>query len=692
VQNYTLSSVNQAVVYPQGKTVDNPINNVSGGTNKGKIELGRKDSFAKPNNQDKSNNGKFDISECINNFAKGVISPISAIIKHPLMTVGVVGATAALCTLIPVMGPILGVGFGALSVFQIGKGVTDIVKNYKNGEYDKAEASFNEVGQGTVGVAMSALGLKQNARVAKEAKLMSKLGVSSLNKAQKEAIALEVKNGSTLDAAKEVGSLFMSKAGLKAVGAQFKPSNIATRAKEAFNFLFKREEVTKVKKEKMKFTDTTEGKRRAAMTREQVEAEGKALYKEVCDEYGIPEELRPKFEVYCDEGNLARGGGYDPLEHKIKINEAAYKEGYFDLPDIVKHETTHAKEAILRQRLPMEEKEKIVVEYLLDKIQNGDKQKVLTGEANIITGSVKVEPPKMNPKMKADFSSLAKDKLYQITDYTNDDFTAMVKPLVESNPDFVKGYDNIDDAVNAMVNYAKNHNFRFKIAMKEGAGFNTSGVDTSFLKELSQEERVAAIESFKTGIDCLESNAANQSGLFGLGGDFAQYEFTPEEVMCQQRGNNFEISKLEAQLAKLRSQKDFDMAEEARLLDQIKRRKLTIEYKTKGREMYRLQTESFNHPENTELADKVKAMESELRGLKKQINSIQGDLSWDEISALCSRGKTEAEVIELAKHNPTFEYSTYQAKVRPETGATLNIPYSVTTAADIIGDNNQNRG
>jgi len=83
----------------------------------------------------KNNNGKFDISECIKNFVKGVISPLTAIIKHPLMTTGVVGVTIAACRLIPVLGPILAIGFGGLSVFQLGKGIYDVVKNYKNKIY-----------------------------------------------------------------------------------------------------------------------------------------------------------------------------------------------------------------------------------------------------------------------------------------------------------------------------------------------------------------------------------------------------------------------------------------------------------------------------------------------------------------------------------------------------------------------------
>ena len=174
------------------------------------------DSFGKiSKKEDKSSNGKFDVSECVKSFAKGVFSPLTAIIKHPVATIGVVAATIAACTLVPVLGPIMAVGFGALSIFQIAKGVVDIVKNCKQGECDEVEKSFETVGQGTIGVAMTALGLKQSAKVAKEAKMMSELGVTSLTKAQKTEIALEIKNGTYFNALKEISSLLTSKTGLK---------------------------------------------------------------------------------------------------------------------------------------------------------------------------------------------------------------------------------------------------------------------------------------------------------------------------------------------------------------------------------------------------------------------------------------------------------------------------------------------
>lgn len=654
--------------FPTSNAVQNNRN-----TNYGILKGQEADILEKTTDKDKSNNGKFDISECIKNFAKGVFSPVTSVIQHPFMTIGVVAATAVACTLVPVLTPVMGIGFGALSVFQLGKGIQSVIKNYKAGEFDKAEQSFNQVGQGTVGTVLSVLGLKQSARIAKEAKLMNELGVTSLNNAQKEAIALEIKKGSNLDALKEITSLFTTKTGLKAIGAQFRPSNIAQRAKDAVNFLFHKENTTKVKKKEMRFSETAEGKRRASLSSEEIEAEVKALYKEACDEYGIPEELRPQIKV--TKGNVKQGGGYRPDLHEISINENSYREGIFDLPDVIKHESTHADQAILRQRLPMEEKEQLAKQYFLDKINKGEKENIVV--KSTIAGSTTMKPPKMSSQMKSEFANLAESKLYQNKLYSDDELTAMIKPLIDANPDFVKGYENVDDAVNTLSMYAKSHNTRYNIAIKSASGFNTSKVDVSFLKDLSPAEKEAAIKSYLEGIDCLESNAAGSGGILGIGGDFNQYQFTPEEVLAQRNGNNFEISKLKEQLTQLRSQESYNAAEEARLLDQIKKAELTIEYKTKGQEMYRLYTESLNHPENKELAAQVSNMKDELTAINNQIHKIDAVVSND--------------ILGVNVYTRTNEYIAYEAKVSPKPGATIIPPLSTTEAAEIIADNIENK-
>lgn len=38
--------------------------------------------------KDKSNNGKFDADEAITNFAKGLWSPVTVLVKHPIAAIG----------------------------------------------------------------------------------------------------------------------------------------------------------------------------------------------------------------------------------------------------------------------------------------------------------------------------------------------------------------------------------------------------------------------------------------------------------------------------------------------------------------------------------------------------------------------------------------------------------------------------
>ena len=133
-------------------------------------------------NTNKSNNNEFDISEAAKNFGKGVISPVTAAVKHPFLTVGLLAGTVAACSIVPVLGPAMLLGFGALSIGQMIKGSKDAVKNYINGEYDKAEKSFDLLGQGTAGTLLSLIGVKQSALVSKEAKIMTKLNVKTLDR------------------------------------------------------------------------------------------------------------------------------------------------------------------------------------------------------------------------------------------------------------------------------------------------------------------------------------------------------------------------------------------------------------------------------------------------------------------------------------------------------------------------------
>ena len=237
---------------------------------------------------DASNDGKFTKKEALKNFGKGLISPLKALIDHPLLALGTIAVTGLACFAVPVLTPILAVGFGALSLFEIGKGTYDAVKNYRNGEFDAAEKSFEKIGTGTIGTILTALGLKSSAKVAAETKQVNQLG-RMLTKAEKVAIHQEVSQGSMLSALKENLSIITTAEGRSALAAGFKPKNIAAQFKK----------IVPLAKPKP-FEQTAEAQRRANMSTRDVEREVTEIVNQAFDEMGIPKEARPKIVIADD--------------------------------------------------------------------------------------------------------------------------------------------------------------------------------------------------------------------------------------------------------------------------------------------------------------------------------------------------------------------------------------------------------
>ena len=112
-----------------------------------------------------SNDGKFSKKEAGKNFVKGVLSPLKAVVEHPIISIGTVAITGVACSLVPVITPVMSIGFGALSIFQLGKGVYNSINEYKKGNYDKSEKAFEQIGQGTMGTAASLMSVKRNAKI-----------------------------------------------------------------------------------------------------------------------------------------------------------------------------------------------------------------------------------------------------------------------------------------------------------------------------------------------------------------------------------------------------------------------------------------------------------------------------------------------------------------------------------------------
>lgn len=614
------------------------------------------------NKEDKSKNGKFDISEAAKNLGKGLISPFTAMIKHPVATVGLIAGTVVATTLVPVLAPVLAVGFGAVGLYQVGKGTYDAAKNYKNGNYDEAEKSFDKIGQGIVGTVMSAVGLRQSSKVANEAKLMGKLKTKSLTPKQRIDISNKANEVRFLTVLKDNVSLLTTKNGLKSIGKQFTPSSMKARftdfvegfkGNRRYGVECEKESVVKRKLTPEEFRTTPEGIRRASLTDEEIQNEVSNLYNEAFDKLGVPEEQRPILNIKKAEIN--HGGAYCKGKHSLEFNPESYKAGNFEVEDVIMHEATHCKEALLRAGIPKERANQIVKEQLISRVMNGESEKVVVKGG--FMGADMMTPPKMSPKMKKEFIEFAKNDLYK--DEMNSDLAVYsnvldlklnpvksnpvsnmrvvekqkkVQPLVdkinkliEDNPDFVSQYENKEQAILNLTRYSVSHNVRYSffsdVKINKGSTWSPDYVN---VPELSGEKLAQAEQSLIDNITTIEGNGrmSGLNGMFAGSKDFNQYQFSPEEVLAQKNGNNFVIEKFTDKIQKMKEAGTINPEEEAKLTTAIERAKLVIEYKTKGLEYYKRYTEMINNPNDKELAKTVSDLERELNILNAEVKKI----------------------------------------------------------------------
>ena len=616
---------------------------------------------------DKSNNNEFDFSEAAKNFGKGAISPVTAAIKHPFLTVGLLAGTVAACSVVPILGPAMLLGFGALSVGQMIKGSADAVKNYSNGEYDKAEKSFDLIGQGTVGTLLTLLGVKQSAQVSKEAKMMSELNVKVLDKGVKEQILTEVHNNKFMANLKEIVSLFTTKSGLKAVKAQFNPEVLKYRTENFLKF-FKPQKVEETTKRKVyktteqkvaEFKASPEGIRRAGLSDEQVEQEVVTMFDKAFDELGIPKNQRPNLEIKKN-AQLEHGGSYGKSRHTLEINPDAYRSGTFELDDVVMHEATHCKEALLRAGIPKERAQEIVKNELVSRILNGESEEIIVKGGFL--GPEMMKAPKLPQGMKEEYAQLAKDMCYtddsalstNIRDFINhtnwkakgekafnpeslEQAEKALEPLfkklhamVDKHPQYSEmnkpSISTEDDAFTKLLKYVQSEQTRYQcfadVKINRGTSYQPNYVD---VPELTGEQLAQAEKSLIDNITTIEGNGrvAGLNGMFASNKSFNQYQFSPEEVLAQKNGNSFLIRNLTAKMNEMKASGNLTPEQEADMLKIIEKAKAIIEYKTKGLEYYEQYTKMINNPSDTELAKTVKALEEELNILNEKMNPAE---------------------------------------------------------------------
>ena len=639
------------------------------------------------NRNDKSNNGQFDTSEAGKNFIKGVFSPITAVFKHPLATIGIVAGTIAACAAAPVLGAALTLGFGGYSVFQIAKGSYNAAKNYKNGDYDAAEKSFNTIGEGVVGTFLSALGVKQSARVVKEAKYLASAEPNSLSitPSLRAQIAQEVKQNGFIANLKETVSLFTTNSGLKAIKMQLKPSNMIANVKNIFNKSgwIKEKEIKTEQRKNLdqiiaEFKQSPEGIRRAALTDEQIEAEFHALINDSFDRLGVPKNQRPKIELKI--GKPEHGGGYSKGQHLIEFNPESYRAGILELEDIAMHEATHCQKALMRAGIPQDRVDQIITDELIGRVRNGEAEKIVKGIK--LLGADMATPPKMSSAMKEDFIQFAKDYLYnKDNDFCNkmsnydhqlalkrinyEDFKIeelqeaekavapildKLKALMKRHPDFVKQYGTEQEALQALFEYSQAHNFRYQYFTNTKINrsmFTGDFADYVDVEPLTGDALAEAEQSLIDEIATVEGNSRN-SGIKIFGptqAEFNQYQFSPEEVLAQENGNNYLIEKMTNKLNSMKEAGTLTPEQEAFLTKTIERAKIVIEYKTKGLEYYEKYTQSINHPEDAELAQAVKAMGEELEALKAKMTPEEWKVATKTIEMLDLTPISDAQMV-----------------------------------------------
>ena len=629
----------------------------------GKIE-NSSDEFVKIHQEDASNDGKFTGKEALKNFGKGLISPIVAMIKHPIATLATLVGVGAACFAVPVLTPILTLGFGALSLYHLGKSTFNTIKDYSNGNYDNAEKGFKGIGEGVVGTLTTMLGLKSSAKIAAEAKAISVNGAKALDAATKKQIATQIAEGGFSGAIKEHFSIVFTKNGWKAILNQLKPSSIKDRFTALFTPIKKiNNNIPKKESTIEKFKKSQEGIRRANLSDKQIETEIQNKFMQAFDELGIPKEQRPKLQIVKD--SELRGGSYNSRTHVIKINPESYKAGVFELDDVLMHEATHCREALLRSGLPQDKVNQMVADDLIARISGGENEQIIVSGGFMQVEMMKA--PKLPNGLKKDFIAFAKKNLYNLDDNFNSNLRNYVdakssvnnnyssQPLVErmanveaaskkitsfldelnslldKHPEFLKNYKSREEAVYVLEQYALSHNTRYRWLTNN----TIKGVTPP---KLTPEQVKLAEKSLRGKMDTMEGNAANSgfNNIFGDSKKFNQYQFSPEEVLAQQNGNNFVIKNYRAKLAELRKNGTLTPETEAYLTGAIKRAENIIAYKNKGLEYYELYRQAINHPSDKVLAAKVASLKKELQVLHRALTPEDAAKVQKFLSASCA--------------------------------------------------------
>lgn len=179
---------------------------------------------------------RFSVFRAAKETVKGIFRPITTLIKHPIKSAFIIGATVAVAAAAPITVPIMvlaGLGIGATQTIR---GISTAAREAANGNYRASEKAFGDIGEGVTSVLSSLLGVRNAGSIAAEAKA----SVNALNPATsafEKLDALEkgllhakkIQAGSWSQAFQETLSV-ASPQGLKTLGTQLNPIRLASLA------------------------------------------------------------------------------------------------------------------------------------------------------------------------------------------------------------------------------------------------------------------------------------------------------------------------------------------------------------------------------------------------------------------------------------------------------------------------------
>lgn len=607
-------------------------------TRQGVTATNKPDAFIKTQENTHSDN-KFSVWEAGKNFLKGVISSVKAIIEHPVLSIGAIASTALACSVIPVLTPIMAVTFGLLSACQLAKGCIVAGKEYSNGNFDESEKAFQTIGQGTMGVATTMLGVRQNAKIVKEAKTMVSMKKTKLPVEIRHDISEKISLMSYKDAVKELLSLFTTKLGKDAIITQLKPFMIQARLQDMISVLsgkaFKTTKIVSNDELIEKFKQTPEGQRRAKLSDKQIETEIRRIYKEIFDEIGVSDADRPTLVIEKSRENF--GGSYSPRLHTIKCNPNCYRNGMFDIEEVLRHEASHCQDYMLNAGFPESRRKEVVQNSLINKILNGEAEYIAKGPNGYNLSTMK--SPKMSLKFREEFARFAENNLYHdngiesllrtyqqekhlilensgFANHQNfkraegllNGFLSELKMLLENNPDFVAQYKNYDEALDVLADYCLAHQYRYnrilEIAPKS--------------LPLTQDDVAYTVNALSKKVNEIDGTArVNEACVLKMNEDmFNHYSYSRDEVTAQTRGLNYLIKCLTKKLENKRIDSSSVPEAEQYLVNRIKTANLKIEERIKGQEYYEKYIELLNNPNNDVLKADVSRLKNEIAEIK----------------------------------------------------------------------------